>query len=331
MKNLYALNSHNHLIHIDKVDKANKEKYTCLNCGQELIARKGDVNAHHFSHKKLLACSFESYLHKLGKRRFYEEYTDCLTSGSPFELEYHNKRTCISCRDTEGISLSCSLPSKTEVFNLISYFDLIFLEKSYQGFVPDLLLASSKHSEVLFVEIAVTHFSSKAKLESGIRIIEIYLEEEGDLDFLKTRRISSLDAGFCNFEPKHFEEKYVVPAECKRPIKIFGVLSSGRAVMKNLQMHELVTTIDGGEYRHFQLVDPYGHDDSEKKQTYSQMIRAAYLNNIPVRNCNVCVHCRINTWNYDNIYRFYCNKHEREFADSSDALECSFFTGIAKK
>lgn len=67
MKNLYALNYQGNLINISDVDKSKSEKYYCLQCGDEMISRKGYVNRHHFSHKSIKNCSFETYLHKLSK------------------------------------------------------------------------------------------------------------------------------------------------------------------------------------------------------------------------------------------------------------------------
>ena len=112
----------------DEIRKGNKElkkKYTCCNCGGELIARKGKIKAHHFSHKSEGNCSYESYLHKVSKIKFYEIYTQCLENKKPFYIEYKTKLTCVSCKDIENINIECELKDKIGRFDLTKYFDKI--------------------------------------------------------------------------------------------------------------------------------------------------------------------------------------------------------------
>ena len=74
MKNEYAYTSENKIIHISEIQQGNKSQYTCINCGSILIPKKGKIRSHHFSHKHETNCSYESYLHKLGKLKFYDQY-----------------------------------------------------------------------------------------------------------------------------------------------------------------------------------------------------------------------------------------------------------------
>jgi len=61
----WALNGSRTFVHID--DTAESEKWICPACGSEVIPRKGEVNAHHFSHKADTDCSSESVIHALAK------------------------------------------------------------------------------------------------------------------------------------------------------------------------------------------------------------------------------------------------------------------------
>lgn len=51
-----------------------QENCIVYNVGQELVARLGQHNTKHFSHKSDTACDGESYLHKLAKRRIKEKF-----------------------------------------------------------------------------------------------------------------------------------------------------------------------------------------------------------------------------------------------------------------
>jgi len=332
MKNLHAYDSNNNLVHIEEVDKANKDNYTCLNCGNELIARKGKIKAHHFAHKKLINCSFETYLHKLGKLRFHDAYTHCLKSGTPFYLEFPIQRICNACEGIESINWSCNLDDKTEVLDLTKYFDKIDIEKGYAGFVPDILLSSSKIDKVLFVEIAVSHFSSEKKANSGIPIVEIYLQEEGDIEFLKEHKITTLEASFYHFKKKHYKMEYYKPMDCKMPFDIFTVLPNGKAVQEYTKMYDIVAKLKNQEYLHFQIINKHQQRYlQEPRSYYSGLVKEVYHDGTPVRNCNVCRYCTKNAFSYDRIFQFYCKKLQKPFANTHDALECDFFWGIERE
>src|SRR6478609_912503 len=118
MKNLYALNIQRKLIHINEVDKAVSGKYHCLQCGDELIARKGKIKRHHFAHKNKIECNFETYLHKLGKLMFYDAYKDCIVNKKPFYIQYEKEKICNSCTNVEPINRSCNLGIEKVKFDL---------------------------------------------------------------------------------------------------------------------------------------------------------------------------------------------------------------------
>lgn len=57
-------------VHIDDYVKEEhrNESCVCLDCGKPLVARKGKIKTHHYSHKSVSDCQGETILHKLGKQ-----------------------------------------------------------------------------------------------------------------------------------------------------------------------------------------------------------------------------------------------------------------------
>ena len=45
-----ALNENNNLVQIENVERGLACKCTCFECGETVIARKGDIKEHHFAH-----------------------------------------------------------------------------------------------------------------------------------------------------------------------------------------------------------------------------------------------------------------------------------------
>lgn len=63
-----ATDSEGNIINIADVKKGHRAKqYYCVGCGKDMSAVLGEKREHHFRHKEAV-CSWESYLHKLGKK-----------------------------------------------------------------------------------------------------------------------------------------------------------------------------------------------------------------------------------------------------------------------
>ena len=112
-----ATGTDGHIIHIDEVTKENRaEHYYCVGCGGEMSAVLGDKREHHFRHKEA-HCSWESYLHKLGKMRlkqrfdtqkefvikYYVEHHCDKAKGCKLEQLYRDKKC--NCRELIAIDL----------------------------------------------------------------------------------------------------------------------------------------------------------------------------------------------------------------------------------
>jgi len=327
VKNRFALNNSQRLISIEEVDRNAKERYSCLYCGDELIPRMGSIRVHHFAHKQQLHCNYESYLHQLGKLKFYEQYNYCLNNKIPFYIERPYAKICNACENISGIHQSCKLQEETTLFDLTQWFDTVQIEKGHKNFIADILLSSSKYDQIVFVEIAVSHHCEQEKIESGIRIIEITLTSEEDLCCITSCKIQRSQASFYNFKPiKQQQKPFYKSRHCKKPFDVFAVLNSGEAVKETLTMGELIKKQENNQYAYLKLLRPKRNLTAKDAKTYAELIKEAYQKRIRVVNCNVCQFCQKNQVHYDSIYRFYCNKYQVEFANTNDALKCKGFT-----
>lgn len=333
MKNLYALDSNSSLIYIDDVNKEDKEIFKCCNCGGELIARKGEINANHFAHKNQLFCSYESYLHKLGKLKFFEEYSNCLKSNQPFNLQYKIRRTCVSCKDlNEIINLECELENQFQVYDLTRRFDKIYLEKSHNGFIADILLESTIDKEVIFIEIAVTHKCETNKLESGIRIVEINLTTEKDIEFIKNKslKFNQKQLSFHNFKVPHNSKEYFKSQDCKMPFEVFSVLKNGKAIKRDTKMYGIIEDLKHEDFLYYRVLQSFNEDDYFiNAGDYTSLIQLASYKGVQVKNCYACRFSTRNT-RYDREYSLFCKKWKSEIPNSNHASECPHFWRIEK-
>lgn len=212
----------NKIIPIEMVDKNERHAhtYTCMGCGAEMTAKMGNKNAWHFAHKVQDEgnCSSETYLHKLAKRLIREKFE----SSPSFWIQYNQVGLCLSykeCRFKYKQEDSCQV-FKTVKHDLKQYYDLCQEEIPIEGFIADLLLSSSTHADrnPVLIEIYVTHKSTEEKLKSGLRIIEIKIDNEDSIKNLLTKDVieeiyieDKGDAYFYNFkkDPKEIGNRNI--------------------------------------------------------------------------------------------------------------------------
>ena len=59
--------------------------------GNQVLSK---IKKPHFAHKTVLECNGETYLHRLGKRAFFETYQKCLAENEPFYITFHVPKKC---------------------------------------------------------------------------------------------------------------------------------------------------------------------------------------------------------------------------------------------
>lgn len=328
IKYRYAHNSDGQIVNIDEIKRNESEKnelYTCIACGNELITRLGNVKIHHFAHKQTINCSGETYLHNLGKKVFFEEYTSCLKKGQPFYIEQIQEKIC-NCLEKE-FGKRCFLNSSLALFDLTLYFDSIRIEERESDFIPDLKLIRTSTNEMIFIEIAVTHLSTEKKLSSKYRIIELNVDDEDDLVPVKrhTLSINNKKIKFKNFNPKTIEGN-LCSGKCQCSFDLFIVFDSMKSILLTLSLNEIREKLE----RQKDIIKYYSISRfvDEKKYKYRALIAKAYKDKIDIKSCFLCRYygdAKDSVFWLDNLdYKktpVFC-KTFRERCEANKAINC---------
>lgn len=172
----YANNSTGDLVNVSTAQR--NEKYYCPVCGELMNPHMGKVRRWHFVHKNVGNCSYESYLHELAKIRIRQAFL----SSEHFLLSYNAKAVCsYNCPFVD--SPKC-LGEKHVEFDLRRYYDTCEIEAAYHQYRADLLLTSSTkpNTPPVLIEVMVTHKCTDDKIKDGVRIIEIPIQSESQID-----------------------------------------------------------------------------------------------------------------------------------------------------
>lgn len=158
MSMFVALDQNGQLINIDGALRGLACNCTCACCGEPVVARKGLIREHHFSHqsnKKSCFIQRESLLHLYAKQVI---------------------RTKLGLQMPPMPSTQPASDDQTSWWD----FERVDEEVPQQGFQPD-LVAHLRDGSQLFIEIAVTSFIGEEKLERikavGIKTVEIDLRQ----------------------------------------------------------------------------------------------------------------------------------------------------------
>jgi hypothetical protein len=198
----YAYDEDHHLVSINAIDKvsAKTHSYFCVSCGHELFPKLGEVRAHHFAHKKDVNCDGESYLHKLAKIKLKEKFDN---KAIPFEIEFQRKLFCKDKDECPFYDESICYKYDTFKFDLHKFYDTcveeqtIYIDNSAsepivsfepkdesEKYIADLLLYDStkKDRQPVLIEIYCSHKCEEKKTQSKLKIIEIHITSDEDID-----------------------------------------------------------------------------------------------------------------------------------------------------
>lgn len=283
----YANNSSGKLINVANAQRS--EKYFCPICGDEMTPHMGKVRRWHFVHKNGSNCSYESYLHKLAKIKIKHAFL----SSEHFMLSYNAKALC---------SLECPFidfprcdGEKQVEFDLREFYDSCEIEAPYHKYRADLLLSSSDNPKTppLLIEIMVTHKCTQDKINDGVRIIEIPIQSEQQIDDivnnckLSAKRnscfVSDGDIILYNFN----KIESIDPSE--RIIELEGNFSRKNTILfwlnKQGQFHST-------SYRCFEIsqkIPPNVHYYISNLATpYKDVLQVFSRRGVKIRNCFLC-------------------------------------------
>lgn len=197
----FALDENKIITHITKAKDS--FSFYCCGCGQEVIAVKGEINAHHFRHKNV-TCSYESYLHQTAKKAFYDVFNRHKQKTTPLPIHLHRSVECKSKKLNESVFEHCS-SSEPVKYDLTSLFDSAELEAYDRttGLRPDVLLSNSTNGHKCYIEIFVSHKSSQEKVNTNMPIIEFNITSDEDIRYILNGIYYECEKlEFINFSPK---------------------------------------------------------------------------------------------------------------------------------
>lgn len=221
----FAYDEEGRLVDISTIDNEHRYDHTyfCPECGQEMRPRLGKKQAHCFYHFRCEACESESYVHRVGKELLYKRFYDPVR---PFLIEFYQDVRCDQwsiCQAREKQSTVCDTLLRPKRIDLKDWYDTAEIEKEIDvegagTFRADVLLYSKVYSKraPFFLEVCYKHPCSEEKKASGIKILELKVNDVRDLQKILTAdcfkankplRVKSFPAVFYNLKdeiaPRH--------------------------------------------------------------------------------------------------------------------------------
>ena len=308
IKYRYALDLNDNLVDILDLERniiKKTDKYFTVDYKQELIPRLGKIKVKHFALKPNINAlgSKETYLHALGKKVFKDEYLDSLNKGEPFYVNYEAEVECPLA--ISRYEVKCNQPVIKCKYDLTQYFTKIEEELRDENLIPDLLLINTATGTKLYIEIAVTHFVSDKKKESGTRIIEIELKSESDIQTIK-----NLKSGWApknikcyNFQIKRQKLDFCDEKKCNCYFDVFEVSEEGQCTLYTDVPQSGLKSIKNKKFSIYPIKEKYWNRESAVFKKY--VLNAQKLSYNP-KNCLICKYKRKPKRNLDNG-DVYCN------------------------
>ena len=336
----YALDSEGLVVSAESlVGTRDRDTYHCLSCERELIARvDGKIQQPHFGHKSVGECNGETYLHRLGKQVIVDTYKKCQEDGIPFTIRFNAPRVCNRFKPLTN--LVCNIGNDLHEYDLTQYYSVLKVEKRDGEFIPDVSLHSlDRQDDIVYIEIAVTHFLSVEKAKSGKRIIEIPVATEDDIERLRSGLIDDEHAKFLGFYP----DIQVVPdAECncgEKNYYAFYVFKSGKAAHDHGSLRSLQNKIHKMKpnliwvhlIREEENEDDVRYyEDLIPNRLFIRNLELAQKEGILVKNCYLCKYHGLNL-DGSKGRTIFC-KTFKKVCDSNEAMTCNRYSlkAIAK-
>jgi hypothetical protein len=295
------------LVHINSITKESRktQQYVCVECGERMAAHISGKRKKHFQHYNEPDHGFETYLHRTAKEIVYNTYLQALNDSKPVILEYREQQLCTTHSDSQ--SESCPWNTVIKEFDLTQTYRKIHLEHRIDGLQPDLYLKSDTEPDI-YIEIFVTHKCEEEKINKGIGIIEIKIENEDDLERLCSLHFSCKDRKirYVNFTRKETEGTHCTYKEygCKKAFYYLELRGSWSYTI-GIMTHEDILKrkaenggrtifarrcISGQEYAYEEFKDMF--EEAQEKGLY----------------LSSCTNCRYHEPNHHLYNTIYCNK-----------------------
>lgn len=298
----YAYNEDGQLVFLRREIKTKipRKDYFCIDCGEVMRPVQGEIKEWHFRHKnENPQCSKESYLHKLGKRVFKERFDN----SEEFIVGYHRQLCCPNFNRCKICSINCLNDDYCKI-NLKEHFDTCVEEKRGDNlkYRADLLMKHSKHPErLIYLEIAYKHICEPEKIASGIKIIEVGVKEDWDIDIPleeprqikidfskpdKPYKVEPPSVRFFNFERRvSTDESITIPVDVYIISDESGLLYP-ELLTANCGIIDIINSKDVPIAMQYMLCVPKGV--MEKNELLVFGFVKAIIHGVPIKNCIVC-------------------------------------------
>lgn len=289
--------------------------YRCFGCDSELIANLPKKNrTKYFSHKSHQGCSKETYLHKLAKTVFFEQYSEALAQNQPFVFVY--KRATICNAFEQEFSLKCESEEYVN-FDLTKYYKEVRIERKLSDFVPDITLISDQLPPI-FIEMSVTHKSSEKKVLSGEKIIEIQIDTELDIHAFQEKKLREYSHNVRTYGiAGKAKEGNICQRDCEKVIDFFVVYNSGKARILNQPVKHFFATRSM-----YKLLAPAISSESgsrNSQEAFLENLRHHLFKGEQIKNCLLCTHeCK------DKNFSSWCRITEKKVTPDT-AIHCDVY------
>lgn len=206
LKQHFALNSEGEIVSIEDAIKRGGDYY-CPYCNERLNIRwENNENTPNFAHPiySRRKCSYTRYLHALAEIKI----SDWINNSDKIIIQpeaglwnvCENVNKCRSLLKNERCVSPEAYQKVNADFNLKQWYDNAEIEASYtkdgQEYVADILCPSKiPGNDPLFIEIYITQVCKEEKKNSGIKIVEIKIEKEQDIDNIINGKVPIKDNG----------------------------------------------------------------------------------------------------------------------------------------
>jgi len=316
------------------------DHFQCLGCGGRLIAHlKDDRRVRHFAHHRETNCvSYETYLHAAGKLAFVETFRDRVNSMRPYIVHVPVADTCTYLRDS--IELECPWPTHRAI-DLVQWFDCATAESGNAQFRADVLLSSSRTMLFLYVEIAVTHACEPEKIASGVRIVEIDVRSDAEIDLIRSCELRIEENGPVrahNFKMRQKRRPHCA-GECPREVAVFVVSRSGLAKLFTMPasraasfkpssavFRKVLTRFEEAPaWVGIEQLNYVGTDLPDGDTLFQRAAMGAILAGANVRSCDVCLH----QGSQHLFSQRWCHVYKQN-VHPSKAAECESFKSLRR-
>jgi Zn ribbon nucleic-acid-binding protein len=246
----------NEIVRINQVEKGLACGCYCPACNAQLMAKKGEVKAHHFAHYNAVDCGYqkETELHYRAKK--------ILEEATYINVPRHNLNN----------------ENQIEVSYQEFQYSGVVSEKKLGFIVPDIILF--QNDQMVLVEIAVTHFideEKQAKInEMKLPVLEINLSSfEYDFDDLELREALLFGKGIKEWK---YNDKLTKLIKTQKEIEKLKILELENLRIKNEKIeNDKQTQIQKNENE----LKIFRDNNSRKINTKNVLNRKIYI----VRSC----------------------------------------------